>query len=75
MWSSILVIGAALIPFVIEQIDNWQSAKRDPKNINKEKYEAIDKQIVSGKSDTITLGGGDDLDELERLQRSRSGQR
>lgn len=49
--------------------------KADPVEQNRNRYEKIDQQIASGDSDSITAGGGDDLDELERLQRANGCER
>jgi hypothetical protein len=67
-----MVIAAALIPFIIDQISKWQNNNNDPKIINKNKYAQIDNDIVSKNSNNLTIGGESDLDELERLQRSKN---
>lgn len=70
---AILPILAVLIPFIINAITKYQSNAEDRKTINQKAYDTIDKQIASGSSDAITLGGNSDLDELDRLQRSARG--
>jgi hypothetical protein len=76
---AILPILGALIPFVLKEITRYQKSHDDPKNQHKERYEAIDKAIAksltNGNSDSLTVGGGADLDELDRLQRAASGGR
>ena len=70
VFLAILPILGALIPFVINQITRHQARLDDPTNQNKQAYAEIDKQITSGDSAALTLGGGADLDQLDRLQRA-----
>jgi hypothetical protein len=72
---ALLPILAAVIPFVLKQITARQESQADPKTQNENRYAQIDKQISSGNSDALTLGGGADLDELDRLQRANGSQR
>ena len=75
VFLAILPILGALIPFVINQITRRQARLDDPANQNKEAYAEIDKQIASGDSARLTLGGGADLDQLNRLCRTSGRQR
>ena len=70
VFLAIMPILGALIPFVINQITRRQARLDDPAYQNKQAYAEIDKQIASGDSATLTLGGGADLDRLDRLSRS-----
>ena len=70
VFLAILPILGALIPFVINQITRHQARLDDPANQNKQAYAEIDSQIASGDSARLTLGGGADLDSLDRLQRA-----
>ena len=70
VFLAIMPILGALIPFVINQITRHQARLDDPANQNKQAYAEIDKQIASGDSARLTLGGGADLDQLDRLQRA-----
>jgi hypothetical protein len=72
---AILPILGALIPFVINQITRRQARLDDPKTQNANAYAEIDKQIANGNSNALTLGGGADLDRLDRLSRSANGHR
>ena len=74
VFLAILPILGALIPFAVNQFTRYQARKDDPKTKNANAYAQIDKEIASGNSDALTVGGGADLDELDRLQRS-SGDR
>ena len=73
VFLAILPILGALIPFVVNQLTRYQAKKDDPKTKNANAYAQIDKEIASGNSGDLTVGGGADLDELDRLQRSRGG--
>ena len=75
VFLAIMPILGALIPFVINQITRHQARLDDPAFQNKQAYENIDKQIASGDSARLTLGGGADLDQLDRLSRSANGHR
>jgi len=72
VFLAILPILGALIPFVLKEITRYQESHADPKNQNKARYESIDKAIAGGNSTDLTIGGGADLDELDRLQRASS---
>ena len=73
VFLAILPILGALIPFVVNQLTRCQAKRDDPKTKNANAYAKIDKQIAGGSSDALTVGGGADLDELERLQRANGG--
>jgi len=66
--SSILVILAALIPFVIWLIKNSAAKKADPAEQNQKRYEQIDSDIAKGDGVKAGVNGADDLDTLDRLQ-------
>ena len=70
VFLAIMPILGALIPFVINQITRYQARLDDPAYQNKQAYAEIDKQIASGDSARLTLGGGADLDQLDCLQRA-----
>jgi len=73
LFLALLPILAAVIPFVIKEIAAHQAAQADPKTQNLSRYAQIDKEIAGGNSDDLTVGGGADLDELDRLQRASGG--
>lgn len=79
IFLALLPILGALIPFIVNEITRYQESHDDPKNQNKARYEAIDaaidKALTKGDSNALTVGGGADLDELDRLQRAASSRR
>ena len=75
VFLAIMPILGALIPFVINQITRHQARLDDPAYKNEKAYAEIDNQIVSGNSARLTLGGGADLDQLDRLCRTSGRQR
>ena len=75
MATGIISLATLLLGILFWWLKRSAAQASDPVEQNRNRYEQIDKQIQSGKSDNLTAGGGDDLDELDRLQRADGGQR
>lgn len=68
--AAIFGILGVLVPFVIWLIKRRVERESDPLENHRERYAKIDKDILAKDS---TAHASADLDELERLQKSRRG--
>ena len=74
MATGILSLVATLLGILFWWLKRSAAKAADPIEQNKNRYAQIDKEIASGNSGDLTIGGGADLDELDRLQRARGGE-
>ena len=75
MATGIISLATVLLGILFWWLKRSAAKAADPLEQNRNRYAQIDKEIASGNSGDITTGGGADLDELDRLQRARGGER
>jgi len=73
MATGIISLATLLLGIFFWWLKRSTGKAADPVEQNRKRYEQIDKEIASGNSDALTVGGGADLDELERVQRAGRG--
>ena len=69
MIETVLAVLSGILTLVLFFVKRENS----PIHQAKERYDQIDKDITSGKSDQITINASADLDRLEQLQNARRG--
>ena len=76
MATGIISLLTALLGLLFWWLQRRAAAADDPQTQNEKRYEQIDEDISNTKVDAAhssTVHAGADLDELERLQRAKSG--
>ena len=67
----ILGIVSGIIPLLVWWIKRVAERRDDPISEHRKRYATIDQDIIKGASERASINSGNDLDELERLQRSK----
>jgi len=71
MAVAILALLGALVPLVVWLIKRWVERREDPATQNRQRYEQAELDIARRDGPGASRHGLDDLDELDRLQRSK----
>lgn len=71
MATAILTLLATLAGFAVWAIRRRVEHKADPLEQHRERYEEIDREIAKGDGVQAALKHFDDLDEIERLEKSQ----
>ena len=71
MTTAILTLLATLLGFAVWAIKRRAERKADPIEQHRERYEEIDREIAQGDGAGAAIKHWDDLDEIERLEKSQ----
>ena len=72
MAVTILALLGALAPLLIWWLKRWAERREDPSTQNRKRYEQAELDIARRDGPAASRHGLDDLDELDRLQRTKS---
>jgi hypothetical protein len=68
----ILALLGALAPLLVWLVKRWGERREDPATQNRKRYEQAELDIARRDGPGASRHGLDDLDELDRLRRSKS---
>jgi hypothetical protein len=71
MGVAILALLGALVPLLIWWLKRWAERREDPATQNRKRYEQAELDIARPDGPGASRHGLDDLNELDRLQRSK----
>jgi hypothetical protein len=71
MAVAILALLGALVPLVVWWVKRWAERREDPATQNRKRYEQAETDVSKHDGPGASRHGLDDLNELDRLQRSK----